>query len=227
MKFRASQFCRRCVILWLALSLTLPIATAIPAWASPNARVTLRAQNEPVRAVLLRLAHQTGANIAVAEGVDGYVTLELHGVTLAQALRAILGPLGADYHLRAGVYDIEAATAGVHVGGASGPVVIPLAVVSAKRAAATVRPLFPQASLREDEHANALIVLAAPADVQAIRAVLQGIDVRDPTRRRPRPSRYARRGAERSSINCTRPFRGPSSPPRARSSCSSPRHPPT
>jgi type II secretory pathway component GspD/PulD (secretin) len=178
---RASQLRGRCAILCLGLALTPAIAIA-PASSAEHAqsRVTLRAQNEPVRAVLLRLAHQTGANISVGEGVSGYVTLELHGVTLVQALRAILEPLGAGYRLRDGVYDIEAVN-GATRGSAGGPVVIPLSLVTAKRAAAMVRPLFPQASLREDERANALIVVAAPADVQAIRSVVQGIDVRDPS----------------------------------------------
>jgi general secretion pathway protein D len=141
-------------------------------------RVTLHAQNEPVRAVLLRLVHRSGASISVGEGVDGYVTIDLHGVTLVQALRAILEPLGAGYRLQDGVYDIELLKGTTHPA-AGGPVVIPLSLVTAKRAAAMVRPLFPQASLREDAHGNALIVLATPTDVQAIRGVLQGLDVRD------------------------------------------------
>jgi type II secretory pathway component GspD/PulD (secretin) len=177
---RAPRLGYRCAILRLGLALTAVLGLAPGAAAEPQPRVTMHAQNEPVRAVLMRLARQSGANISVGEGVGGYVTLELHGVTLAQALRAILEPLGAAYHLRQGVYDIEAANGPPHSLTATAPVVVPLAVITAKRAAAMVRPLFPQASLREDERANALIVLAAPADVQAMRAVLQGIDVRDP-----------------------------------------------
>ena len=179
MSFHTAYRMSRCAILCLGLASAVgggPARSAEPVRTS----VTLRAQNEPVRAVLLRLAHQTGANIAVSDGVSGYVTLELHGVTLAQALRAILEPLGAGYRLRDGVYDI-AASSGAARTSAGGPVVIPLALVTAKRAAALVRPLFPQVSLREDERANALIVTAAPADVQAIRSVVQGIDVRDPS----------------------------------------------
>jgi type II secretory pathway component GspD/PulD (secretin) len=128
----------------------------------------------------MRLARDTGANISVSDGVGGYVTIELHGVALAKALRAVLEPIGASYHLRDGVYVIEPAK-GVVQGPSESPVVIPLALVTAKRAAATVKPLFPQASVREDNRANALIVVAEPADVQAIRAVVQGIDVRDPS----------------------------------------------
>jgi type II secretory pathway component GspD/PulD (secretin) len=144
-------------------------------------RTTMRAQNEPVRAVLMRLAHDTGANITVADGVSGYVTVELHDVTLPQALHAILEPLGATYRLQQGIYAVEALPGGSRSAGGAGPDVVSLSVVTAKRAAAMLRPLFPQASIHEDARANALVVIATQADVQAIRAVLQGIDVRDPT----------------------------------------------
>ena len=166
--------------------LAIAVVTTSGAFQSPlaarelGARVTLHAQNEPVRAVLMRIAHETGANMSVADGVSGYVTIELHGVGLAQALRAVLDPLGEAYRVRDGVYVIEPIKGAVQ-SAATGPVVVPLALVTAKRAAAMVRPLFPQASVREDDRANALILVAQPADVQAIRAVLQGIDVRDPS----------------------------------------------
>jgi general secretion pathway protein D len=160
-------------------SLTVTAFGPAPAKGQAERRLTVRAQNEPVRAVLLRLAREAGANVSVADGVSGYVTVELHGVTLAQALRAILDPLGAEYRLRDGVYAITQAR-GVVPPTTSGPIVLPVSVVSAKRAAAILRPLFPQSSVREDERANALIVVAAPFDVQAMRAVLQGIDVRSP-----------------------------------------------
>jgi len=164
-----------------SLGLAAPGATRALVADHGVGHVTLNARNEPVRTVLVRLARDTGASISVADGVTGYVNVELRGVTLQQALRAILEPLGATYHLRQGVYDVEPALAPTHATTIV-PVVIPLAVVTAKRAASMLRPLFPQALLREDEHANALIVVAAAADVQAIRAVLQGIDVRDPSR---------------------------------------------
>ena len=122
MKFRAPRLRVRCALLCLGLALTPAMGLAPAAAAEhPTSRVTLRAQNEPVRAVLLRLAHQTGANISVGEGVSGYVTLELHGVTLAQALRAILEPLGAGYRLRDGVYDIEASSGTARAGAAPDP----------------------------------------------------------------------------------------------------------
>jgi general secretion pathway protein D len=170
----------------IAAFLTAAVVLSSAALASPAPRagrsqhITLRTQNEPVRAVLMRVAHDTGANISVGEGVSGYVTVELHGVTLAQALHAILEPLGATYQFTQGVYGVERKTAAV-TGLATGPAVLPLTLIPSKRAAAMLRPLFPQASIHEDERANALVVVAPPADVQAMRGVLQGIDVRNPT----------------------------------------------
>ena len=132
--------------------------------------------------MLIRVARASGANIAVGDNVAGYVTVELHRVTLAQALQAILGPLGATYRLRDGVYDVERGTVRGDANTApTAPAVVPLAVVSAKRAATMLAALFPQASIRADERANALVVVAPAADVQAMRQVVQGIDVRNPT----------------------------------------------
>ncbi len=142
----------------------------------------MRASNEPVRSVLLRLARESGASIAVSDGVVGYVTVELHNVTLAQALHAILGRVGATYHLEGGVYAVERGAA--HAEGTANapePAVLPLTVVSAKRAAALLMPLFPEASIRADERSNVVMVIAPAADVQAMRSVLQGVDVRNPT----------------------------------------------
>ena len=60
------------------------------------------------------------------------------------------------------------------------PAVLPVGVVAVNRAAAQLRSLFPQASIREDTASNSLLVVAAPGDLQSIRAVLQGIDVKSP-----------------------------------------------
>ncbi|MEA2688489.1 MAG: hypothetical protein QOD51_1096, partial [Candidatus Eremiobacteraeota bacterium] len=148
-------------------------------------KVVLQAQNEPVRSVLVRVARETGANIVIGDGVSGYVTVVLHGVDLAKALHAILDPLGATFRQHDGVYDVErsASTGATSVAGATSaavPIVLPLTVVPAKRAAAMLRPLFPSVSLSEDGRSNALVAVGPPNDVQAMRAVLQGIDVRSP-----------------------------------------------
>jgi type II secretory pathway component GspD/PulD (secretin) len=150
--------------------------------ARTDTRVSLRAHNEPVQEVLLRLARESGASISVGQGVSGYVTVSLHGVTLPQALAAIVTPLGDTFRVRGGVYDVEAGTAaGPPQAAGMAPSVMPVTVVPVHRAAAQIRALFPQASVREDARSNALLVVAPPADVQAMRAVLQGIDVRNPT----------------------------------------------
>jgi type II secretory pathway component GspD/PulD (secretin) len=143
--------------------------------------VSVNARNTPVRSVLMALARDSGANIAVSEGVSGYVTASVRNVTLAEALDAVLTPLGIVFHRRGRVYFVEPGVgrrAGVQVD--TGPTVLPLSVVPVKRAASLLRALFPQASIREDERANALVVIASPSDLQAMRAILQGTDIRSP-----------------------------------------------
>lgn len=61
------------------------------------------------------------------------------------------------------------------------PAVLTLQIVPASRAAAIVRSIYPRASVRVDTAANSIIVVAEPAVVDAIRTVVAGIDVRNPT----------------------------------------------
>ncbi|MGD1066956.1 MAG: secretin N-terminal domain-containing protein, partial [Vulcanimicrobiaceae bacterium] len=146
--------------------------------------ISIDASNEPVQTVLLRLAHASHASIAVNPGISGYVTVSLHDVTLAYALDAILAPLGDTYHVHGNVFQVgplPASSLKVPLGAdASAPAVLPLIVISAKRAAGQLHALFPQAAIRADDRANALVVIAPAADVQSMRTVLQGLDVRDP-----------------------------------------------
>ena len=160
------------------------LATSPAPSPSTSVRVSVEAANAPIQTVLLRLAHASHASIAVSSSVSGYVTVSLHDVTLAYALDAILTPLGDTYHVRDEVYQVEplpASSLKAPLGsGGVAPAVLPLSVISAKRAASQLHALFPQAAIRSDERANALIVIAPNADVQSMRTVLQGLDVRDP-----------------------------------------------
>jgi type II secretory pathway component GspD/PulD (secretin) len=162
----------------------LSLVATSPAPPPPGAaHVSVEAANEPIQTVLLRLAHASHASIAVNPSISGYVTVSLHDVTLAYALDAILAPLGDTYHVHGNVYQVgplPASSLKVPLGGATTPAVLPLTVISAKRAAAQLHALFPQAAIRADDRANALVVIAPAADVQSMRTVLQGLDVRDP-----------------------------------------------
>jgi len=62
------------------------------------------------------------------------------------------------------------------------PAVLQAQVISATRAADVLHGLFPRARIRVDRAANAVLVVAPPDDVAAMRAVLAGIDVRGPMR---------------------------------------------
>ncbi len=59
--------------------------------------------------------------------------------------------------------------------------VINVSLISAERAAEALRGLFRNARIRVDPHANAVLIVASPEDVQQMRTVVQGIDVRNPT----------------------------------------------
>ena len=65
---------------------------------------------------------------------------------------------------------------------AAAPAVLPLQIIRAERAAEVLRGLFPRARVRVDRASNAVVVIAPADDVAAMRAVLQGIDVRGPLR---------------------------------------------
>ncbi len=58
--------------------------------------------------------------------------------------------------------------------------VISVNLISAGRAAHTLQGLFPRDRIRVDAHANAVLVVTPPDDVQQMRTVVQGIDVRSP-----------------------------------------------
>jgi general secretion pathway protein D len=49
------------------------------------------------------------------------------------------------------------------------------------RAVATVRELFPRVQVHADANANAIVVIGSPDDVQTVRTVISGLDVRNPT----------------------------------------------
>jgi type II secretory pathway component GspD/PulD (secretin) len=60
------------------------------------------------------------------------------------------------------------------------PSVLQVQIIGAQRAAEVLRGLFPRDRISVDRAANAIVVVAPPDDVAAMRAVLLGIDVRGP-----------------------------------------------
>ena len=111
------------------------------------------------------------------------MTLSLHDVTLEQALRAILTPLGYAFSRGGGVIVVEQAaraSAADPAIAAPTPLVVPLTFVAPDRAAALLRSLFPEITVRIDRASNAVIVVASQNDATPIRSVLQALDVRNP-----------------------------------------------
>ncbi len=60
------------------------------------------------------------------------------------------------------------------------PAVIQVQVMRVDQAAAIIRQLFPHVSVRTDPSANAVVVVGPPGDVEQVRTIVQGLDVRNP-----------------------------------------------
>lgn len=187
----------RGVRIWLPaliLCLVFCAATVLAARSAPSEeratrRVSIEAKNEPLQNVLLRLAREARTSISVAPNVQGYVNVALHNVTVPEALDAILTPLGEAYRKRGEFYIVEparkvsrTAMQGLEGTNPISQAVLPLTVIPSARAARQLQTLFPQATIRTDSSANAIVVTARSSDLQEIRSVLQGLDTQDPTR---------------------------------------------
>ena len=60
--------------------------------------------------------------------------------------------------------------------------VLQVQIIPVSRAYTILRQLFPHAHLHVDSQANALIVVGPQSDIDAMRTVLQGVDIKNPTR---------------------------------------------
>jgi type II secretory pathway component GspD/PulD (secretin) len=180
------------VLLTLAVTVGVELAAASPASpaaviSSSSAGISISAENEPLREVLLQLGKQLGVNVVVGTDVQGRVSLSIHDVSLDEALSALTGQLGYTYHRSHGLIFVGT-SAPQHVAAqpiaspSSGPAVLPVTVISVDRAASVLERLYPHAQISVDHAANAVIVVAPADQVQAMRQVLQGLDVQNPTR---------------------------------------------
>jgi type II secretory pathway component GspD/PulD (secretin) len=159
--------------------------TSSPLDAAPSSapqRASLRLAGVPVRDALARIAHAYGARIAVAPEVHGRVTATVDHATLDEALAVVLAPLGATWSRANRVVVVTLAARAPPTPSASPnpPAVLALQIIGAARAANVLRGLYPHDRIAVDASANALVVVAPPDELSAMRAVIAGIDVRDP-----------------------------------------------
>jgi len=162
-------------------------AQAGPPPPTPSSQlVNLSADNEPLRHLLMRIGAQSHTNIIISGNVRGRTTLALTNVTVEQALSAVLEPFNLTFKRYGSIIIIAssenrnprpAPTATPTVAMA----VLSVTIITADRAGATLHRLYPKAHISIDHAANAVIVTASAEDVQAMRALLQGIDVKNPT----------------------------------------------
>lgn len=155
---------------------------------SPTHLIDFTANNEPVKDALLRLGRQFGINIVVETAVQGHVSVVLHGATLDNALSAIVTPLGFDYRILHGVVIVGPHPRYVRARPLASPTpnlypaVLAVTTIRVDRAAGVLARLFPHAKISIDQSSNAMIVIAPPNDIAAMRSLLSGIDITDPNR---------------------------------------------
>jgi type II secretory pathway component GspD/PulD (secretin) len=136
------------------------------------ARIQLVARDQPVRDVLLRLGDQAHLRITVAADVQGTVNLSLHDVTPDEALRAVCSQLRLRCINQGRTVMVSAQSSAV----------VSMTMVPAARAAKVLRQLFPRLSVGEGGSNNTLVLVGSESDIAAARTVVQGLDVRDPTK---------------------------------------------
>jgi type II secretory pathway component GspD/PulD (secretin) len=146
--------------------------------------ITLHAEDEPIRQLLLRIGMQSGISIVVNGNVTGRASVSLENVTVDQALTAVLRPLGFTYDREGNVVVVRSldlpAQAPKPTATPIAPSVINVTIISAHRAATVLHQLYPRDQISVDASANAVIVVASPNDVQGMRTVIQGIDIKNP-----------------------------------------------
>jgi type II secretory pathway component GspD/PulD (secretin) len=160
-----------CIGLQVAFAFVVS-ALGSQAFAQTSARIQLDARNQPVRDVLLRLGDQAHLRITVADDVRGTVNLSLHDVTPYEALRAVCSQLRLRCISQGRTVMVTAQSSAV----------VSMTLVPAARAARIVRQLFPHLTVGEGGSGNTLVLAGSDSDISAARTVVQGLDVRDPTK---------------------------------------------
>ncbi len=187
MRIRFSSAIFLCVLLVVAFVAAAASLAGPPTASHSTTRlVTLRSEDEPIRQLLLRIGLQAGVSIIINGNVSGRVTVSLKHVSLDQALSAVLKPLGYDYEREGSILVVTNGGSRNRVAAASpvpsqAPAVLNVSIISGDRAAAILRKLYPHARLTVDRAANSVIATAPAEDVQAMRTVLQGLDIKNPT----------------------------------------------
>jgi len=169
-------------LVWAVGTLTIGAALSTIALTAPST-ADFAFQNTRRSQAVRTIAQQFQMKVARADRASGRVTLRLVHVSLDQGLRAVLSGTGLTYARAGSTLVIEATARPPQAIPTTFPaVVLPVTIIEASRAAQELSVLYPQARVAVDRSANALIVIASPDTIGAMRAVLQGIDVRSPLR---------------------------------------------
>lgn len=169
---------------WLLIAVTVCASSPAISTASPRTITTAYA-GITLSAALLDVGKRFGVNVVVAQGVQGRVSVTLHDASLSEALSALLAKTPYKYTSQANlivVFGPPSVSASPQPGANTQPAVIALTNISPDTARHIASELYPRPKIAINRVTNSLIIVGSPADVAAIRTVVQGIDEPSPTK---------------------------------------------
>ncbi|MBI3333427.1 MAG: hypothetical protein HYZ93_05000 [Candidatus Omnitrophica bacterium] len=175
--------------LWFSAAVSAVGAAQAGQGAQPEGPAAAESSAEPLVSVDFReteigdilrlLAKQYNLNIIVAEGVKGPISVRLSGVTVDEALDAIVTVNGFAYLRRGRV--IRVIPPGAAEQEAPVTQVLQVKHATAKRLAAPLKAvLSANGTIEPDDRSNALVVRDVPSALQTVMQVLQELDVPTP-----------------------------------------------
>lgn len=179
----------------LAATIAAVILSMVSSWVAVGAKtpprvrlITVVYRDVSVRAAILDVGSRFGVNIAIAQSVSGLVSASLHDATLDEALVAILAPEGYHYERQGEAIIVFAQQSKPVVASITSPpnappIVIAVTHIDVDQAAAIAARLFPKARVSADRSTGTLIVTGSADDIQAVRSLVEGIDVLNPSAR--------------------------------------------
>ncbi|MDX2084967.1 MAG: secretin N-terminal domain-containing protein [Candidatus Melainabacteria bacterium] len=146
-----------------------------------NRLVHLSFRNVPLDNVLQALAKVGGFNVAVDESVEGNLSVDLHGVTLKDALESVKSYGKLAYQFDGNTLMVaDADSPKAKAFHRSNTKVFPLKHANAKLLADTLNKILYQdvepKPIMADPHTNSLVAVGSPSDLQVVGEHLQALD---------------------------------------------------
>lgn len=161
---------------WLATALFLCLACprVLAAVTGTAAAVEVHADQAPVREVITGLARLGDYNLVMGDDVQGRVSLNVRGVTPADALAMVATAADLAVTERGGTWIVNGGE--VKADGAKAATVLPLRYAKAADIRESLTALLPEEHVRTNAAANSVIVYGNPREVALARELVEKLD---------------------------------------------------